>query len=214
MDKYKKTEKHTSDDLPRLFGEIDRVREGPNRGKLAQDVPSWTQDGPIRGMEDEKEGAKRRLQYTKRHRIFDGETIYSQEESVKNLEERLEAVKAAKPTNLRARDKDFFAKEYKQLGEQLKDSFETVSDMKLGRVDPHRIADKMDGTIKNIKVDRRLAEQFEIPVDRDGRISESNASRIYSTLGKLLDSNPSPEALRRDRKSFKGIGQGRWEGPE
>lgn len=168
-----------------FFGKVDRNKEG----KIASEVPAWTMETHL---DDLTEGIERKERTIQRGEVPQSELPFAVAELEKS-KARYDAIMESKP-KFAPKDKDIIAKEYKRLGDEIKDSMFSDSDMRSGKADPHEEARRMVNPI--ITVNPALAAACGIKI-QNGRMSRNDAVRMYKIIGKSLGDNGNAERLRR-----------------
>jgi hypothetical protein len=163
-------------------------------GKITSEYPAWYLKNVIASEKEDIENQERNLKRTE-DKIGPFEKI----KLLKQLRERNTKVRDivnSKPI-LTSSQKDALSKEYKRLGEEIKNSFFDRSRMEFGRVqvkeEAHRMADGI------ISADGRdeLFKKLNVKVV-EGKISRNSAIKSWKILGQLLDENTWAEDLRPD----------------
>lgn len=163
------------------------------KGSVASAMPAWYFDVYMENLEEEIKQKERAI---KSGAIPEGELQYARE-TLKKQEIRLAEIRMSKP-NLQGKDKDKVAASYKDIEQQLRDSFPSRSDELRGFVDAREELKKMKNPC--IKMDKDVAKACNVKTNRDGMVSRDTAVRCYRMMGKALGDNTNTERLRRDGK--------------
>ena len=175
-----------------FFGEIDRTE----KGQIKSEFPAWYFENNIEDLNEEIGWKERALD----RKNINWEDIESTKKEVEGLKKKADLIKKSKP-KLKGADKDEIYKEYNRLGEEIRDSMFTRTEMMKGLASAHEEAKRM--TEPGIKVDPKLADACNIKLI-GGKVSRNDASKMFKIMGKALGDVPTnTEYLRRDRNTGK-----------
>ena len=117
------------------------------------------------------------------------------------LRERYDEIVSSRP-KLRAGDKDNLYKLYKDVGEKIKDSLFTRTDMAKGLADPHEELDRQKNQRISLPLETEnmisLVSGMNVKISKKGQVNRDDAIRIYRIAGKYLGEDTNVERLRRD----------------
>ena len=177
-----------------FYGKVDIKKHG----KIASQMPSWTMQVQLENMAEGIAKKERALA----NGTIPADDIMRTKEELKKEKERYEDIISSRP-KLSETDENMLSKTYKTLGNEIKQSLFTRSDMKLGFADAHeevrRMKDPIIGISKEIA---NLCEDNGVRVERksgSNYVSRDNASKLWKIIGKYLGESSNIETLRRDR---------------
>lgn len=168
-----------------FFGKVDRNKEG----KIASEVPAWTMETHL---DDLRESIERRERSVSRGEVPQSELPFALAE-IEKSKKRLDEIMESKP-KFATKDKDSICKEYKRLGDEIRNSMFSDSDMRSGKADPHEEARRMVNPI--ITVNPALAAACGVRI-QNGRMSRNDAVKMYKIIGKSIGEDGNAERLRR-----------------
>ena len=175
-----------------FFGDIDRNQHG----RIGSDYPAWYFENHI----DELNETIGRMERALERKNINWEDIERTREELNALKKKKELIEQSKP-KLRGGDKDRIYKEYKRLGEEIRDSMFTRTEMMKGLASPHEEAKRMSEP--GISANPEFVNSLNAKARR-GKISRDEAARMWKILGKTLGDVPTNiEYLRRDRNTGK-----------
>jgi len=176
-----------------FFSESDMVVGKDGQKRIASEMPIWYN----RQMLDELSEDIRMAEFEiKSGRIKDTK-LSEAKERLKKLQKRMDEVEESMP-KLDARTKDFLAKARKDLGKEIAAKMFTRSDMKKGLADVHEEVRRSE--VPSIKLTgemMKLAKASNVtPID--GKVSRTQAEKMWKLSSRVLDENSNTEVLRRD----------------
>jgi len=175
-----------------FFGEIDR----DEKGVVKSEYPAYYFENNIEDLHEEI-GTKERASARK---DINWEDVESTKKELEMLKIKTTLIEKSKP-KLKGGDKDKVYNEYKHLGDEIRDSMFTRTEMMKGLASPHEEAKRM--TERGIKADPELAAACNVKVV-GGKVSRNDASKMFKIMGKVLGDVPTnTEFLRRDRNTGK-----------
>lgn len=116
---------------------------------------------------------------------------------VRRMKEKLDAINESHP-NFNGKNQDAISKVTDTLGQKIAESMYTRSDMMRGIADPHEEARRMaDPCIKLEGDEYLLAKKSGCRISRDGKVSRTDAERVWKLGRRALGENSNSEILRR-----------------
>jgi len=174
----------------KVFGKEDRTP----RGKPSSEYPSWY-------FTEEKEKIKDSIS-SKEQALKSGfipPESRNQYEALLNVErERLEAIEESTP-KLTGTERDAIEKSCKEMGDKIRDSKFSRSEMEKGLADPHEEARRMVSPVIEIKSqhEAEFAKMCGIEI-KDGKVSRNQAERMWKIQRAMLGEDRDTNRLRRD----------------
>ena len=170
-----------------FFGPIDRN----DKGRIVSEYPAYYNEAHVDSLKESVDQKERALESGLIPQDARPQYLASQRMD----KEKLEKIMESKP-KLSDVQKDSLARTHKQLGEKIRESMFTYTEMTKGTADAHEEAHRMeDPVIPITKDEARLAAACGIPVS-GGKISRNQASRIWKIAGNNLGENTNVEILR------------------
>lgn len=171
-----------------FYGAVDRAG-GRSDGRVVSQLPAWRHKKGIEDMKEELAGIERKLKYGGAH---PEEKPYLDVER-KNIQNRYDAIMKSKPA-FTAFEKKKMEKEYKELGENIRESLFTRDQMWTRKADAHKELARMKTPC--VKVPQYLADLGDVKLV-NGKAPRDKASKLWATAGDYLDADTNPENLRR-----------------
>lgn len=181
------TQQKANMDGIQFFGSVDRTRDG----KIKSAMPAYYNPRHVEELKEEIHQMEVAISngYVSQGQVGDHKA------KLKQKKERLDEIESSKP-KLTAKQKDTLKNIHGELGEQIRDSMFTYSDMHRGTADAHKELERMKEPC--IKVNPEVAEACGVRVNRNGEVSRDGATKIYQIVGRNLGENTMVERLRRD----------------
>ena len=176
-----------------FFSESDMCITKDGKKRISSEFPIWYN----RQMVDELSEDVRMAEFEIRSGRIQETQLAKAKERLGKLQAKLDEIQNNRP-NLDSVTKDSFAKARKELGKEISARMFTRSDMKKGLADSHEEARRM--TLPTIKLNAELnalAKACNVePVD--GKISRTQAEKMWKITSRYLDEQSNSESLRRD----------------
>lgn len=179
-----------------FFGEIDRKRN-EKTGDILHTFPAWYATNKLDELSDEISDLKTRIR-TAEEGGFMYDKVPMMKRELNAKEDQFSRIAASKP-NLSGKEKDAVAKMYQELGERIRGSMPTRTDMERGTTSAHEEAKRMKLPCIDVPHGTAmLMQKMGINASRGGKISRDDAARAWKICGRLLDAHTNTEVLRRD----------------
>lgn len=171
-----------------FFGKVDR----DEKGNIRSTVPSWYLDQHKEELGNSIDYAENQLQ---RGLVPESEKPLHTER-LRQMKKKMDDINESHP-RFDDNTKDFIDKSTKGLGKKITDAMFSRSDMMKGIADAHEEARRMaDPCIELNKEELMLAEKAGCRVDK-GRVSRTDAERMWKFGRKALGESSNTELLRR-----------------
>lgn len=173
-----------------FFGKVDRNQ----KGEIASHVPAWTLDQHKEELQQTIEDTERMLS---RGLIPDTEKELTRDR-VSKMKKKMEVIEESKP-QFSDSQKDSIDKARKSLGKKIGDAMFTRTDMMKGTADAHEEARRMADPCIDLRGDEVvLAQKSGCKIDDKGRISRTDAERIWKFCSKSIGEATNTETLRKN----------------
>jgi hypothetical protein len=163
-----------------FFGETDKGSQ----------YPAWTMVNQLKEIKEEYGQKERALASG----LLDPASVPYIKEEIKKLHDKIESIAKSRP-ELTDKQKQKVEIEYGKLGNLIKDSLFTRSDMKLGLADAHEEARRMVNPL--FTVDREVAIACKAKII-GGKVTRNDASKMFKIIGHYLVAATNIEHLRKD----------------
>lgn len=176
-----------------FFGSVDR-KDGKSDGKITSEYPAFYFTTQIDELRENIARNERALESG----AINPQSVPELKAEIKRDIVRLSEINK-NHISLTGKDKDEAADLYKELGGQIQDSMFTRSDMMKGLANPHDELKRMKDPIIPVGKNGKIFENMGIkPVK--GKVSRTQASKVFKVLGKVLGEETNVEYLRKDHK--------------
>lgn len=176
-----------------FFSESDMVTTKEGTKKIASEYPLWYNRQILDELKEDISMAEFEI---KSGRIADTQLVAAKDR-LNKLRGRMEEVESSLP-KLDSATTDKLSKARKDLGKEIASRLYSRSEMKKGLADSHEEARRM--TTPNIKLSPELIEVAEAcnVKHTDGKISRTEAEKIWKITSRYLDEPSNTEYLRKD----------------
>ena len=178
------------DESIKFFGKVDRDATG----KITSEYPCYYRENDIDELKEELGKKERALE----RGDIPSTRVPMVEGQVKRERAKLNEILKSIP-KLKGAQKDKVAKLRTELGKEITEAQFTRSEMRGGRVDPHKEVRRM--TEPSIKVDPDVAKEMGVKVV-NGKVSRKGAEKMWKILGKVLGEETNVETLRKEGMTY------------
>lgn len=176
--------------MPKLFGKADRDA----KGDVSSSYPAWYFEVQTEELQEEIDRMKRKMDVGG---VPSDHLPYAKRE-LEEMENQLARVKDSEP-KMRPKDKDDAAQVYGELGEAISETLFTHSEMRSGKVSPHKEVKRMSKPCIPVTSEAMAAACKECGVEiKGGKITRNEATRVHKILGKYLGESTNIEDLRKE----------------
>jgi len=176
-----------------FFGSVDRKDRKPD-GRIVSEYPAFYFTTHIDDLEERLASNKRAIASG----LINPQAIPELRAEIEKDSVRLAEINKSH-IKLTGKDKDEAANLYKELGDKIQDSMFSRSEMMKGLANPHdELNRRITPTIPVGKHGEVFKNMGITPVK--GKVSRTQAARVFKILGKVLGENTNIEHLRRDVK--------------
>jgi len=176
-----------------FFSESDMTVDKNGHKRVSSEYPLWYNRQMIDELREDIGMAQFEI---KSGRIKDTQLTVARDRLSK-LQSRMEEIEKSMP-KLEGKEIDKFSKVRKDLGKEISTRMFTRSEMKKGLSDAHEEVRRM--TMPSIPLTGDMAEVVTAcnvkPVD--GKISRTQAEKVWKIVGRYMDESSNTESLRRD----------------
>ena len=183
-------EETSKDKALKLFGEIDRQRDG----RISSEYPAWMNTVQVRNLGREIT----RIETALRRGHIPHDRVWNEKETLEMLKVKLHKIEESKP-HLSDREKDRMDKLYKAMSKEISALMPTRSMNERGLVNSHDEVKLM--TEPCIAVPSDLHDiVMEAGVSMiGGKLSRNAATKVFKIAGHLLEKPTNVEWLRKDK---------------
>lgn len=181
-----------SEDLT-FFSEADMTVTKDGKKKVASEYPAWYNRHLIDELSEDIGSTEMNL---KEGRVSESQ-VYATREKLTRLKSKLEDIERSVP-QLDGKNIDKLAKVRKELGKEIASKMYSRSDMQKGLADSHDEARRM--TVPSISLSpeaHEIAKACNVQA-KDGKVSRTEAEKIWKIAGRFLGEGSNTEQLRRD----------------
>lgn len=172
-----------------FFGAVDR----DYKGKVCSEFPAWMLPIHREKLSEEIDSMKRRLRSGE---VDEYDARTSLKEEIDKNEVRLQEIDASRPM-ISAAMKDKISKHYAELSKSISASMFTRYEENHNFADAH---EEMNRMLKPcIAVDEKLAKAANLKLDKDGKVSRNDATKLWKILGHVLGLATNVERLRKQQ---------------
>ena len=183
-------QKEEREEKYKVFGDVDR----DEKGKISSQYPSWYHSTQI----DELEESVRRKEYQLSNDLVPASEKNITRERLSQEKDRLNKIKASKP-KISGMEEDEIKNMSNELGDKIKESMFTRSDMDKGLADAHEEARRMSEPCIEIKSENQaeFAKSCGIKIPSNGKISRNQAEKMWKIQKRILGDISNTEILRK-----------------
>jgi len=176
-----------------FFSESDMIVTKDGKKQISSEYPIWYN----RQMLDELSEDIRMAEFDiKSGRVKDSQ-LGQAKEKLSKMRDRMTEIESSMP-KLDAKEIDKMAKVRKELGKGIASKMYSRSDMKKGLADSHDEARRMSNPSIDLPPEAiEIARMCNVHT-KDGKISRTEAEKIWKITGRYLDEGSNTESLRRD----------------
>ena len=176
-----------------FFGSVDR-KDGKPDGRITSEYPAFYFTTQIDELAENIARNERAIESG----AINPQSVPELKAEIKRDKQRLSEINKSH-IKLTDTDKDEAAALYKNLADQIQDSMFTRSDMMKGLANPHDELKRMKTPLRPVGKNGKVFKKMGInPVK--GKVSRTQAARVFKILGKVLGENTNTEYLRKDHK--------------
>jgi hypothetical protein len=181
--------KKSAIDEVEFFGKVDR----DTKGNILSEAPSWY----LRQQTEELERTIEDQQsFLDRGLVAESEKPLTQTR-LKEMKRKLDNINESRP-NMDGGVQDVIDKVSTSLGKKIKESMFSKSDMMKGIADAHEEAHRMADPVIQLDGDEHvIAKKIGAHISRDGKISRTDAERIWKFSRRALGEMSNTEMLRK-----------------
>lgn len=177
----------------KFFGKVDLNKEG----NISSQMPAWSMKNQLEELEEEVARKERALE----RGDIPHDSIATTREDLKKEKKQLNAIKESKPKFSETEENKLW-KMHKDLGNVIKPTLFTRSEMMKGTASPHEEMRRMkDPCISVPKEIAELCSDNGIKVSEEKNnflVSRDGASHMWKLIGRYFGENTNIEALRKD----------------
>jgi superfamily II RNA helicase len=176
-----------------FFSESDMATDRNGAKHISSEYPMWYNRQMLEELKEDITMAEFEL---KSGRIKD-DKLPQARARLKSLQNKMEEVEKSMP-KLQDKDVDKLAKVRKELGKEIASRMYSRSDMKKGLADAHEEVRRMETPSISLSPEmHELAAACNVK-PTDGKVSRTQAEKIWKITSRYLDESSNTESLRRD----------------
>lgn len=173
-----------------IFGQVDLNKSG----KVSSTYPSWYFDHFREGLQEEI----KRDQYMLEHDLVPKSELGVARERLKQKKDKLLSLENAIP-EISGKTKDAIYGFRNELGDKIKESKFSRSDMQKGIADAHEEARRMASPCIELRGNALdFARKCNVKVDDRGMVSRTGAEKVWKIASRIIGEPSNTEILRRD----------------
>uniref|UniRef100_A0A6M3JI29 Uncharacterized protein n=1 Tax=viral metagenome TaxID=1070528 RepID=A0A6M3JI29_9ZZZZ len=177
-----------------FFGAVDR-KDRKAGEKIVSEYPAFYFTTQIDELQERIESSERAL----KSGAINPAAIPELKASIQRDTQRLAEINKSH-VKLTGKDKDDAAKLYEHLGKEIQDSMFSRSEMMKGLADPHDELKRRTTPFIPVGKYGDVFKNMGITPEK-GKVSRTQAAKVYKIIGKVLGENTNTEYLRKDYKT-------------
>ena len=181
-----------SEDLT-FFSESDMTTGKDGKKKVASEYPAWYNRHLVDELSEDINVTEIAL---REGRVQDSQ-LHTTKEKLSRLKSKLEDIESSVP-KFDAKGIDRLAKVRKELGKDIASMMYSRSDMQKGLADSHDEARRMTAQSISLSPEAHEIAKACNVTPKDGRVSRTEAEKIWKIAGRFLGEGSNTESLRRD----------------